>query len=89
MAERCESLRPPPPRSLYLEAIFFVHRQRDLVGNEREKADFFPAIGIGLYAADSEAAEAPVYCRQRKRAYRTNPAILEHLDHSWESNLPV
>ena len=66
-----------------------VHCQRDLVGNEREKADFLPAIGIGFYTAHSEAAESPVHCRQRKRAYRTNAAFLEHRGNCWETSLPV
>ncbi len=30
-----------------------------------------------------------MYCRQRKRAYRTNAASPEHLDHNWESSLHV
>src|ERR1700730_12733568 len=64
-----------------------VHRQRHLVGNKREKANFLPAIGIGLYAAHCEAPEAPLRRRQRKGAYRTNTAVLEHLGYSWESGL--
>src|SRR6266581_4852967 len=66
-----------------------VHCQRDLVGNEREKADFLLAIGIGFYTAHSEAAESPLHCRQRKRAYRTNSAFLEHRGYCWETSLPV
>src|SRR5260370_6407487 len=53
-----------------------VHRQRHLVGDEREEADFLLAVGVGLQPSKSEAAEAPVYCRQRKYAYRPDPSIL-------------
>src|SRR4029077_382478 len=66
-----------------------IHRQRYLVGNEREKVNFLPAIGISLRAAQSEAPEAPMYRRQRKHAYRPNPAVLEHLGYRWESSLRV
>src|ERR1700687_3964870 len=62
-----------------------IHRQRHLVGDEREKADFLLAIGISFCAAKSEAPEAPMYCRQRKHAYRPNTAVLEHLGYRGES----
>src|SRR5258707_8669493 len=57
-----------------------VHRQRHLVGDQREEADFLPTVGIGLSAAKSEATEAPVYCRQRKTAYRPNPRVPDNRD---------
>ena len=66
-----------------------VHRQRHLVGDEREEADFLSAVGVGLQAAKSEAAEAPVYRRQRKSAYRTNPAVPEHRGDRRESRFLV
>src|SRR5882757_2726513 len=59
-----------------VEVHCVVHRQRHLVGDEREETDFLLAVGVGLQAAKSEAAEAPVYCRQRKYAYRPNTSIL-------------
>src|ERR1700720_2807329 len=66
-----------------------VHRQRHLVGDEREERDFLPAVCVGLQAAKSEASEASVYCRQRKRAYRANPAVPEHRGDRRESGLLV
>jgi hypothetical protein len=64
-----------------------IHRQRHLVGDEREKVNFLLVIGISFYAAESEASEAPMYGRQREHAYRPNPAVLEHLGYRWESSL--
>src|SRR6266404_7851079 len=52
-----------------VEVHCVVHRQRHLVGDEREETDFLLAVGVGLQAAKSEAAEAPVYSRQRENAY--------------------
>src|SRR5258708_21853034 len=66
-----------------------IHRQRNLVGDEREEADFLPAVGVGLQAAKSEAAEAPVYRRQRKYAYRPDPSSFQHLGYRRESGLRV
>src|ERR1700688_948752 len=72
-----------------IEVQRVVHRQRHLVGNEREKANFLSAIGIGLYTSHSEAPEVPVYCRQRKRADRATPEVFEEPDCQRESGLRV
>ncbi len=74
-------------RSLEIQGV--VGRQRDLVGNQREKRHVFLGKSVRLFAAEKENTEPAMHRGQRKGAARSHAASFDCVDRLAKARVAV